>query len=200
MPEGARFLGLEIPFEAQQALRTLPTLDSLDAVLEQVLAHTLGVPASADVLKALSKATALDSGALGALFAGLHWLVRACMRSSLKPKALVAELADARVHAPFVEAIVKAVEKGRSSIAPPQLAGDDALPTLDELRWCLDVTISTSALHRVLRPQLTLQTELSDGSAQAFHASRPRFNELRYVAAKCLKEIEDLESRLPALP
>ena len=38
MPEGARFLGLEIPYEAQQALRTLPTLDSLDAVLEHVAA------------------------------------------------------------------------------------------------------------------------------------------------------------------
>lgn len=88
----------------------------------------------------------------------------------------------------------------RVDILPPQHSGDDALPTLDDLRWRLDVTISTSTLHRVLRPQLTLQTTLSDGSVQAFHANRQRFNELRYVAAKCLKEIEDLETRLPALP
>ena len=111
MPE-TRFLGLEIPFEAQQALRLLPTLDSIDLILDAVLKHLLGQPATADVLKSLQKSTTLDSNALGMLFTGLHWLLRVCMRSSLKPKALTSELTDARVHPPFVETIVKAVEKG----------------------------------------------------------------------------------------
>lgn len=87
----------------------------------------------------------------------------------------------------------------RAGLAPSGLAGDAALPTLDALRWRLDVTISSSALHRVLRPQLTLQTALSDGSTHAFHVSKPQFNSLRYVVAKSLKEMEDLESRMPEL-
>ena len=79
-------------------------------------------------------------------------------------------------------------------------SGEDALPTLDKLRWRLDVCISSSSLHRVLRPQLTMQTTLSDGSVRAFHVSRQRFNELRYTVAKGLKEMQDLENRLPAQP
>ena len=51
-----------------------------------------------------------------------------------------------------------------------------------------------------ITPQLTMQTTLSDGSVRAFHVSRQRFNELRFTAAKCLKEMQDLESRLPAQP
>jgi hypothetical protein len=45
-----------------------------------------------------------------------------------------------------------------------------------------------------------MQCSLSDGSAHAFHVSKQRFNELRYVVAKSLKEMDDAESRLPAMP
>ena len=85
----------------------------------------------------------------------------------------------------------------RASLAGPHSA--DALPTLESLRWRLDVTISTSALHRVLRPQLTMQCGLSDGSEHTFAVSKQRFNELRYTAAKCLKDMQDLETRLPEM-
>ena len=108
-----RIAGLELPFEAKQALRTLPTLDGLELVLEAVLAHITGSkPASAETARALQRATSLDASALGALFTGLDWLVRTCMRSSLKPKLLHAELADARVHQPCIEHILAAVERG----------------------------------------------------------------------------------------
>lgn len=76
--------------------------------------------------------------------------------------------------------------------------GGAKLPSLEDLRWRLDVIISTSSLHRVLRPQLTMQCALSDGSTHAFHVSKQRFHELRYTAAKMLKDAQDLEARLPA--
>ena len=97
----------------------------------------------------------------------------------------------------------------RQRLAPAQLADldDDAelrarldLPTLDDVRWRLDVLISSSSLQVVLRPQLTLQCTLTDGSVHAFHVSKQQFNELRYTAARCLKEMDDIERRLPALP
>ena len=51
----------------------------------------------------------------------------------------------------------------------------------------------------MLRPELTMQCTLSDGKVHAFHVSKQRFNELRFNVAKCLKEMQDLEARLPAL-
>jgi hypothetical protein len=110
---GTRLLGLEIPFEAQQALRMLPTLGAFDDVLKAVLAHALGTaPASPEVARSLQHATSLDTSNLGALFTGLHWILRVCMRSSLKPKALQMELTDCRVHPPFLDMLVQAVEQG----------------------------------------------------------------------------------------
>ena len=43
-----------------------------------------------------------------------------------------------------------------------------------------------------------MQCALSDGSQHAFHVSRQRFNELRYTAAKLLKDMQDLEARMPS--
>jgi hypothetical protein len=88
----------------------------------------------------------------------------------------------------------------RARLAPAQLADleDDSelrarldVPTLDDLRWRLDVIISSSSVQVVLRPQLTLQCTLSDGSVHAFHVSKQQFNELRYTVARCLKEMDD---------
>lgn len=90
------------------------------------------------------------------------------------------------------------IGRRRSKLTPSATPGS-SLPTLEELRWRLDVSISTSALHRVLRPQLTLQCELSNGSVRKFHVSKQRFNELRFVVAKCLKDMQDVEARLPVV-
>ncbi len=59
------------------------------------------------------------------------------------------------------------------------------------------MAISTNSLHRVLRPHLTLQCRLTDGAVHTFGVSRERFHELRYTVARLLKEMQDLESRLP---
>ena len=108
------------------------------------------------------------------------------MRSSLKPKALHAELTDCRVHAPFVDPLLAAIVRCRGALAPPQLTDleDDEdlrrrldLPTLDDLRWRLDVIISSSSVQVVLRPQLTVQCTLSDGSVHSFHVSKQQFND-----------------------
>ena len=276
----SRFLGLEPPFEAAQALRILPKLEAIQPVLDEVLACILGQPATAEQARTLGRATSLDGPALGALFTGLDWMLRTCIRSSLKAKALHEELTESRVHPPFIEPILGAVKLGctppyprvagaaraqahpihsdhavgacnrrvrvpalrrRARLAPTQLADleDEAelrsrldLPSLDELRWRLDVIISSSSVQVVLRPQLTLQCTLSDGTVHAFHVrsrertpataadacgvaassahalapravsqvSKQMLNELRYTAARCLKEMDDLETRLPALP
>ena len=113
------------------------------------------------------------------------------------------------MHPPFVEPILAAIERGRAQLAPSQLTDlDDAAalrarldaPTLDDLRWRLDVIISSSSLQVVLRPQLTLQCTLSDGTIHAFHVTKQQLSELRFVAARCLKEMDDVETRLPAMP
>lgn len=119
------FLNLELPHEARACLRTLPTLETLEPLLESVLAHVLGLP-DADAPKRLQREMSLDSASLAATFTGVHWMVRACMRSSLKPKALASELADVKVPPPFIEPILRTVERGCAR-SPAPIAR--ALPT-----------------------------------------------------------------------
>ena len=189
--------GLPLSFEASKALRELPKLESLDAVLPVVVADLEGAPPDGEAYRAMQRALSLDADAAAALFTGLHWVVRACMRSNLKAKALAAELADLKVHPPCVEPLVAAVERGRASAARADAAAHAvSLPTLDELRWRLDVSISSGALHRVMRPELTMRCALSDGAEHTFHVPRERLQELRYTAAKLLKDMKDLEMRL----
>ena len=127
-----RFLGEDISYEAKQALRTLTTLDvnTFAPVLEAVLAHTLGSPANSESARRLQLATTLDSTTLGALFTGLEWLLRLCMRSSLKTKALHAELTDARMHPPLMDAFLQAVERGCVHVFNLFLTNEAHIPML----------------------------------------------------------------------
>ena len=46
----------------------------------------------------------------------------------------------------------------------------------------------------------TLQCALSYGTIHAFYVTKQQLSELRFVAARCLKEMDDVETRLPAMP
>jgi hypothetical protein len=63
---------------------------------------------------------------------------------------------------------------GGSGPAVSGRKGDVRFPTLADLRWRVDVTISTSSLNRVLKPTLLFQLTLSDGTITTAHARARR--------------------------
>ncbi len=90
------------------------------------------------------------------------------------------------------------------------------LPTLDHLRWRVDVGISTSALARTLKPTVLMQVHgrqcfvdapgvsrlscatqmtLSDGSVKTMEMPVEKFHELRYNVAYVIKEMESVEKK-----
>ncbi|KAM3838082.1 COMM domain-containing protein 5-like, partial [Diretmus argenteus] len=72
---------------------------------------------------------------------------------------------------------------------------DPHLPSIEDFRWRVDVTISTSSLARALQPSILMQMKLSDGTSQRFEVPVSKFQELRYNVALILKEMNDLEKR-----
>ena len=105
--------GREVSFETHILLRHLPQLDSIDDLVETALEYiTSGVPPNLATQRRLSNSLSLDSSTLGGIFAGLYWLLRACMRSGFKGKALAPELEELRVHPPFVLPILNAIASG----------------------------------------------------------------------------------------
>ena len=62
-------------------------------------------------------------------------------------------------------------------------------PTLEELRWRVDVTISTGSLTRAMRPAVLMQMALSDGDVKTFEVASDKFQLLRFNVAKALYEV-----------
>lgn len=70
------------------------------------------------------------------------------------------------------------------------------LPHLDDLRWRVDVTLSTGSMSRVLKPTILMQATLSDGSIRTFEVNVEQFHELRHSVARCLHEMEVVQPKM----
>jgi hypothetical protein len=69
------------------------------------------------------------------------------------------------------------------------------LPNLVDMKWRVDVAISTSELQRAMKPAVLIQMTLSDGTIETFEMPVEEFHKLRYNVSYVLKEMEDLEKR-----
>ena len=61
------------------------------------------------------------------------------------------------------------------------------------MKWRVDVTVSTSAMARVLKPSVLMQITTTDGNAKLFELSVEKFHEVRYSVAKLLLEMDTTE-------
>lgn len=62
-------------------------------------------------------------------------------------------------------------------------------PRVDETRWRVDVTLSSSSLTRSMRPSVLMQLSMSDGSVRTFEVAGDKFHGLRYSIAKVLHDV-----------
>ena len=83
----------------------------------------------------------------------------------------------------------------RESLQAIALADKAAFPSLAQLRWRVDVAISTSSLSRVLRPTVMLQMTLTDGKIHQFEVPLSQFHELRYNVAIVLKDMDNINQK-----
>ena len=74
-------------------------------------------------------------------------------------------------------------------------AGDRVLPTVADLRWRIDVTVSTSAMSRVFKPTVLMELVLSDGNIKTFQCSLDQFHQMRFNTVQLLRDMESLEQQ-----
>eukprot|EP00002_Diphylleia_rotans_P032613 TRINITY_DN6862_c0_g6_i1.p1 TRINITY_DN6862_c0_g6~~TRINITY_DN6862_c0_g6_i1.p1 ORF type:complete len:198 (-),score=54.96 TRINITY_DN6862_c0_g6_i1:235-828(-) len=174
----------------------LPLLEKLEkAQFTKILqAVVLSFSQGEDAAKDL----ALEQDSVAILYTGLHAIVRAGIRGRTKQDVLEGFLQELKVPAQFVPSIISAVVKQRANIEAGAEENRLSLPTFDDLKWRIDVTISTGALTRVLSPSIMAQTTLSDGSIKSFTMTQEQFHALRFQVAKALKEMHEV-SRQPIL-
>lgn len=193
-------MGPRIPDDIR---RMIPHLTSIDKALFrkilQVIASVLEGKLPDDGLLQRLQSDTVTEDTLSCLYAGLYSLLRSALRlpqTSLKPEQFKADLTELKIPGELVPDLSSMVfgEK-RPEFDAAALENRNHLPSLDSLRWRVDVAISTSALNRVLEPSVLMELKLSDGKIHTFEVSLSKFHELRYNVAYVLKEMEDIEKK-----
>ncbi|XP_065842266.1 COMM domain-containing protein 5-like [Oscarella lobularis] len=194
------FFGARMPSEIKQMLPALKNVEKgLFRKLLQACVRILeNEDSGLDDLSALKSANASEE-TIQTVFSGLLVLLRSALRvprTSLKSETFRADLKEIKIPAELIPDIVKAVfGSRRDTLDDSAIENRVRLPTLQSLKWRVDVSISTSSLNRVLEPSVLMEMTLSDGRIHTFEVPVSKFHQLRYNVAYVLKQMEDLERR-----
>lgn len=131
---------------------------------------------------------------MNALFTGLLFLMQAAIRNKTTVSTVQKDLTEMNVPADHVKDFCNALRTSRFVLEDAARENAPGFPSLDHLRWRVDVAISTSNLSRALQPSVMMEMTLSNGDIKTFEVPVDKFHELRYNVAKVLKEMKSVES------
>ncbi|AWP12486.1 COMM domain-containing protein 5 isoform 2 [Scophthalmus maximus] len=194
------FLGGRIPPEIESMSKNLKDVDHdmFRRILKAVVSALDGKDCR-EVMRTIAESSTIPQERLGHIIAGMYRLLSEAIRiptSSLKQEAFKEDLRELRIPEDFITDFSSVVfGNRRAALEAARSLNDPHLPTIEELKWRVDVAISTSSLARAMQPSVLMQMKLSDGSFKRFEVPVSKFQELRYNVALILKEMNDLEKR-----
>jgi len=95
----------------------------------------------------------------------------------------------------IVTDVMSAIKKGRNELIEAYSTHNPRCAQyITNMRWRIDVTISSSTLNRVMRPSILLELTLNDNSVELFDVPLEEFHILRYSCAKALSAMGAIES------
>ncbi|XP_051486566.1 COMM domain-containing protein 5 [Apus apus] len=197
---GGGFLGPRVPAEVEAMARALQDVGK--ETFRRLLKVTVNALEGKDCkesVKQIAESTDLSEEQLAFLISGMYTLLREALRlplSTFKQEAFKEDLKELRIPEDFIVDFSSVVfGKRRPASEGTALLQRSRLPSVQDLRWRVDVAISTSSLARALQPSILMMMKLSDGTAHRFEVPVAKFQELRYNVALILKEMNDLEKR-----
>lgn len=194
------FYGARIPTEVKSIVKPISKLDK-NIFRKILLLIVTAIEGNSIEYKQLKELETKDfqEETLCVIYTGLLKLLQCALRlpfTSLKQEHFKEDLQELQIPEEFHSDIASVVfGNRRAQIDSENLSLRPRLPQLDNLKWRVDVGISTSVLNRVLEPTVLMEMALSDGNIHTFEVPVSKFHELRYNVAFVLKEMEDLEKR-----
>mmetsp|Transcript_28316 Transcript_28316/g.39988 ORF Transcript_28316/g.39988 Transcript_28316/m.39988 type:complete len:217 (-) Transcript_28316:93-743(-) len=205
------FLGPRVPLEVKKLLPLLQKIKQ--EVIEQLYAK-LVIPfvkgLNADTIEEEFESYVDESGLkserenLAIVFTGLFYLLKAAVRSRPKPDVLQKDLQQELRLPPFLSnLILVTVKKYGKELENAQLDENSEHrirypATLEQLKWRVDVCISTHAQSRVLQPTILMEMWITSSNGlpkrKQFELSVEKFHELRFNTAKLLKDMNDVQN------
>ncbi|KPP66870.1 hypothetical protein Z043_114588 [Scleropages formosus] len=202
LSDGSGLLGGRTPAEVESMARLLRELEKEKELFRKLLKVAVSAMEGKDcreAMRAIAQSSTVPQEHLSQIVAGMYSLLKGALRlpvSSLKQEVFKEELRELRISEEFVTDFASVVFGNRRMALEAATKGQGPrLPTVEDLRWRVDVAISTSSLVRALQPSILMQMKLSDGRTHQFEVPVSKFQELRYNVALILKEMNDLEKR-----
>uniref|UniRef100_A0A3Q2PEM8 COMM domain-containing protein 5 n=1 Tax=Fundulus heteroclitus TaxID=8078 RepID=A0A3Q2PEM8_FUNHE len=194
------FLGGRIPPEIESMSKNLKDVDQeLFRKLLKVVVSALEGKDCREVMKSIAESSVIPQERLSHIIAGMHRVLSEAIRlptSLFKQEAFKEDLRELRTPTALPDVLRSfPCACRRAALEAATSQNDPHLPTLEEFKWRVDVSISTSSLAKALQPSVLMQLKLSDGSFQRFEVPVSKFQDLRYNVALILKEMNDLEKR-----
>ena len=123
------------------------------------------------------------------LFRSLYFMIRSAIRQKLRNADFLDQCTRLMMHEAALKLVTKMYENKKEQLI--QVSKDRAswFQTVINVRWRIDVTISTSVMSRVFKPVLMLQLELSNGVVRTMEVSLQQFHELRLACATAMNDM-----------
>jgi|EP01049_Picozoa_sp_SAG25_P003896 hypothetical protein len=150
---------------------------------------------------AIKGARRLDWAKARDVFTGCYKTLRAGTRARMTPEQLEEDLVDLKVPKPiigdFQAAVVQclaAQDDGSATLgARVAMTSTAHARRLVQLKWRVDVTMTTNTMLRVRKPSILLQFHFDDGKIVCTGCSVEKFQDLRYNVARMLKDMRQME-------
>lgn len=91
------------------------------------------------------------------LFSGIYTLINVITKTKAKLSVVSADLGKMNVPPAFTELLMRLLRSARPGLEILALERNAYFPRLSNLRWRVDVTISSSSLSRILKPSILMQ-------------------------------------------
>jgi len=189
------FLGPRIPEEVKRLFVLLQKLkqEVVEGILELVV-QFLKDDITEEQFDTTAQELKVDKQTLSIAFGGLLVLVRGAVRSRVKLEQIQKDLQELRSIPQYLaQDVIRVLKENQQLFAAALVSKRVRYPTLENLKWRVDVTISTQTMSRVLKPSILMEATTSDGKRKTFEMTVEKFHELRYNVSKVLKDMEDME-------
>ena len=129
----------------------------------------------------------------GLIYTGIYSILKRTIRSKQPVSQFNSDMTILGLPTEIVEAMTRVLLRSRPLLESSICYTKCKFPSLQKLRWRVDVVISSGSLSRVMRPIMMFQIILSSGKVTNFEVTIEQFNQLRYGIAKLLYDMQALE-------
>jgi hypothetical protein len=129
----------------------------------------------------------------GLIYTGIYSILKRTIRSKQPVTQFNSDMTILGLPTEIVESMTRVLIRSRPLLESSICYTKCKFPSLQKLRWRVDVVISSGSLSRVMRPIMMFQIILSNGKVTNFEVTIEQFNQLRYGVAKLLYDMQALE-------